>query len=235
MAALSAVSMDLSFKGAMRPSLRPAARVAAKPVRAVRMVTAAQKQETPLASSAAAVALAAGLALSAAPAHADIAGLTPCSESKAYAKQQKKEVKSLEKRLKKYDAGSAPALALEATIDRTNKRFADYASKGALCGTDGLPHLIADPGLAIKYGHTGEVFLPTFGFLYVAGWIGYAGRSYLEVTQKGKKPTDAEIIIDVPLALGIMFKCAGWPVSVTSELINGTLTAKAEDITVSPR
>lgn len=137
--------------------------------------------------------------------------------------------------LLQYEAGSAPALALEATIERTNKRFEDYASKGALCGTDGLPHLIADPGLAIRYGHTGEVFLPTFGFLYVAGWIGYAGRSYLEVTQKREKPTQEEIIIDVPLALSIMFKCAGWPVAVVGELINGTLTAKKEDITVSPR
>jgi len=234
MAALSAVSKDLSFKGAMRPSLRTA-RAAARPVRAARVVTAAQKQETPVAQTAAAFAVAAGLALSAAPAHADVAGLTPCSESKAYQKLEKKEVKSLEKRLKKFEAGSAPALALEATIDRTHKRFADYADKGVLCGTDGLPHLIADPGLALKYGHAGEVFIPTFGFLYVAGWIGYAGRSYLEVTQKRTKPIDSEIIIDVPLALGIMFKCAGWPVSVTSELINGTLTEKEENITVSPR
>ena len=77
--------------------------------------------------------------------------------------------------------------------------------------------------------------IPTFGFLYVAGWIGYAGRSYLEVTQKRAKPTQEEIIIDVPLALSIMFRCAGWPVAVVSELINGTLTAKEEDITVSPR
>lgn len=36
-----------------------------------------------------------------APAYADIAGLTPCSESKAYAKLQKNELKGLEKRLKK--------------------------------------------------------------------------------------------------------------------------------------
>lgn len=34
---------------------------------------------------------------------ADIAGLTPCSESKAYAKVEKKEIKVLEKRLKQVD------------------------------------------------------------------------------------------------------------------------------------
>ena len=82
------------------PSLRPAARKAAAPVRAARLSCAAQKQEAPLASTAAAMALAAGLALSAAPAQADVAGLTPCSESKAYKKVQKKELKGLEKRLK---------------------------------------------------------------------------------------------------------------------------------------
>lgn len=58
-----------------------------------------------------------------------------------------------------YEAGSAPYLALDATIDRTNKRFANYAKANLLCGTDGLPHLIADPGLALKYGHAGEVFV----------------------------------------------------------------------------
>lgn len=58
-----------------------------------------------------------------------------------------------------YEAGSAPVLALDATIERTNARFANYGKAGLLCGTDGLPHLIADPGLALKYGHAGEVFV----------------------------------------------------------------------------
>lgn len=34
-----------------------------------------------------------------------------------------------------------------------------YAEQGLLCGTDGLPHLIADPGLALRYGHAGDVFV----------------------------------------------------------------------------
>jgi photosystem I subunit 3 len=119
-------------------------------------------------------------------AQADIAGLTPCSESKAYAKVQKKEIKTLERRLKQviicvkpslvsyflalfvtksptrnaqYEADSAPALALKATMERTKSRFANYAKAGLLCGNDGLPHLISDPGLALKYGHAGEVFV----------------------------------------------------------------------------
>ena len=31
--------------------------------------------------------------------------------------------------------------------------------QGLLCGTDGLPHLISDPGLALRYGHTGETLV----------------------------------------------------------------------------
>jgi photosystem I subunit 3 len=83
----------------------------------------------------------------------------PRSESAAYAKRLKNEVKGLNKRLKNYEADSAPALAIKATIERTEKRFANYAKSGLLCGNDGLPHLISDPGLALRFGHAGEVFV----------------------------------------------------------------------------
>lgn len=59
----------------------------------------------PLASSShvalTAAALAALVAGAELPAHADISGLTPCAESKAFAKRKKNELKELEKRLKK--------------------------------------------------------------------------------------------------------------------------------------
>ncbi|PNH04376.1 Photosystem I reaction center subunit III, chloroplastic [Tetrabaena socialis] len=168
-------------------------------------------------------------------AQADIAGLTPCSESKAYTKVEKKEIKTLEKRLKQYEADSAPALALKATIERTHNRFANYAKAGLLCGNDGLPHLIADPGLALKYGHAGEIFIPTFGFLYVAGYIGYVGRQYIIAAKEAAKPTDKEIIIDVPLALKLAGQGAGWPLLAVQELRSGSLLEKEENITVSPR
>ena len=64
--------------------------------------------------------------------------------------------------LVQYEADSAPALALKATMDRTEKRFATYAKQGLLCGTDGLPHLISDPGLAIRYGHAGETLVSCY-------------------------------------------------------------------------
>ena len=203
-----------------------------------------------------------------------------------------------------YEADSAPALALNATIDRTEKRFATYARQGLLCGADGLPHLISDPGLAIRYGHAGETLVsstldklqrcmpviqagtyctsfmlsptvassttvqgwsifpsltlsyatlsrlnmdqhhrltycvlqvPTIGFLYIAGYIGYVGRDYIKTVKADKKPTEKEIIIDVPFAIKLAFQGVGWPFRAIQELRAGTLTEDDSKITVSPR
>merc|ERR1712100_1008418 len=162
---------------------------------------------------------------------ADISGLTPCAESKGFAKLKKQELKDLQKRMKKYEAESAPAVALKATMERTERRFDFYGQSGLLCGADGLPHLIADPGFALKYGHAGDIFIPTFGFLFFACWLGHAGRLYLEATRDKNK----EIIIDVPLAAACFGKALGWPILVSSELTNGTLLEKDSNITTSPR
>ena len=159
------------------------------------------------------------------------AGLTPCKTSKAFAKREKAEIKALKKRLKKYDSESAPALALNAMIEKTKTRFANYGEAGLLCGKDGLPHLIVDGNTE----HLGEFAVPGLGFLYVAGWIGYAGRSYVQMNKNTAKPTEGEIIIDVPAALGVMFQAGAWPLLAGLELKNGTLTAPESEITVSPR
>lgn len=77
--------------------------------------------------------------------------------------------------------------------------------------------------------------IPTIGFLYVAGYIGHVGRTYLNAIKGEKKPTDKEIIIDVPMALGMAFRGFAWPAQVVGELRAGTLTADDKNITVSPR
>merc|ERR1740138_76177 len=164
-------------------------------------------------------------------ASADISGLTPCGSSKAFAKRKNQEIKELQKRMKKYDADSAPTVALKTTMERTEKRFDFYAKSGLLCGTDGLPHLIADPGFAIKNGHSADVLIPTFGFLYFAGLIGHSGRLYLEATRTKEK----EIIINVPITISCLGKAIGWPLLVVGELNSGTLLEKDSNITVSPR
>ena len=122
-------------------------------------------------------------------------------------------------------------------MDRTEKRFAMYAKQGLLCGSDGYPHLIAEPALAVYQGHAGDIFIPTWAFLYIAGYIGYVGRKYLlnlKETRK-KNPQEGEIIIDVPYASKLALSSWAWPVQAFREWQDGELFASDDEITVSPR
>ena len=162
---------------------------------------------------------------------ADIGGLKKCSESAAFEKRLKTSVKKLEQRKATYEVGTPPALALEQQIDRTKARFDKYSRSELLCGSDGLPHLIADG----RWSHSAEFILPGFGFIYISGWIGWVGRKYLRAVSTTKNPTENEIIINVPLALKIMTTGYIWPISAWQELISGDLVASNENVTVSPR
>ncbi|EPS62468.1 hypothetical protein M569_12323 [Genlisea aurea] len=153
------------------------------------------------------------------PASADISGLTPCKDSKQFAKREKQEIKKLESSLKLYAPDSAPALAINATIEKTKRRFENYGKQGLLCGSDGLPHLIVSG----DQRHWGEFITPGFLFLYIAGWIGWVGRSYLIAVRDEKKPTQKEIIIDVPLASKLVWRGFSWPVAAYREYLNGEL------------
>lgn len=164
-------------------------------------------------------------------ANADIGGLTKCSDSPAFQKRFKASVKKLEQRISKYEVGSAPALSLEQQMERTKSRFEKYNRSELLCGTDGLPHLIADG----RWSHSAEFLLPGFGFIYISGWIGWVGRKYLRAISTAKNPSESEIIINVPLALNIMTTGYIWPISAWQELVNNDLIAAKEDVTVSPR
>jgi len=162
---------------------------------------------------------------------ADVGGLTKCSESPAFEKRLKASVKKLEQRISKYEAGSPPALALQQQMERTQARFDKYSRSELLCGTDGLPHLIADG----RWSHAAEFIFPGFGFIYISGWIGWVGRKYLRAVSTTKNPTESEIIINVPLALKIMTTGYIWPISAWQEFISNDLVALDEEITVSPR
>jgi|TARA_E500000178_G_C16987707_1_gene739167 photosystem I subunit 3 len=157
--------------------------------------------------------------------------LKKCSDSPNYIKRSNASVKKLEVRLKKYKAGSPPALAIEDQIVQTKNRFKKYADQGLVCGNDGLPHLI----IAGDSKHFGEFIEPGLLFLYITGWIGYAGRNYLKTVSVLPDSAEKEIIIDVPLALKIMFSSYIWPINAWKEFKNGTFVAKTENITVSPR
>ena len=165
------------------------------------------------------------------PALAEIGGLTKCSESAAFTKRLNATVKKLEPRTRPFDAGSPPALALEQQVGRTKARFDKYSRSELLCGTDGLPHLVADG----RWSHAAEFILPGCGFIYISGWIGWVGRKYVRAVSTTKNPTESEIIINVPLALQIMTTGYIWPISAWQELISGELIAADENITVSPR
>ena len=162
---------------------------------------------------------------------ADIGGLTKCSDSPAFTKRLNSSVKKLEQRMSQYEADSPPALALQQQIDRTKARFDKYGRSELLCGTDGLPHLVADG----RWSHAAEFILPGFGFIYTSGWIGWVGRKYLRAVSTTKNPAESEIIINVPLALKIMATGYIWPISAWQELTSGELIAPKDEITVSPR
>jgi photosystem I subunit 3 len=165
------------------------------------------------------------------PSSAEVGILLNCHDSSAFTKRLNSSVKKLETRLAKYEKNTPPAFALQHQIDQTKSRFSSYSESNLLCGSDGLPHLIVDG----DFQHASEFVIPGFLFLYIAGWIGWAGRNYIRVISLTKNPTEKEIIIDVPLALSIMFSAYFWPISAWMEFSTGNFVAKSDDITVSPR
>lgn len=110
------------------------------------------------------------------------------------------------------------------------KRFERYAQ--AMCGPEGLPHLIVDGRL----DRIGDFTIPGILFLYIAGWIGWVGRAYIQAVKKSETPAEMkEVAIDVPLALPIMLSGFTWPLAAIKELLSGELTAKDEEVPISPR
>lgn len=162
---------------------------------------------------------------------ADVAGLVRCKDSANFAKRQKNSIKKLESRLANYDPSTPPALALKEQINKTNARFKKYSNSGVLCGKDGLPHLIADG----RWNHAGEFIFPGLLFIYITGWIGWVGRGYLQAISNSSKPTEKEIIIDVPLAFKFSLSGFIWPLAAIQEFTSGKLIANDSEITISPR
>jgi photosystem I subunit III len=146
-----------------------------------------------------------------APASADVAGLVPCKDSPAFQKRA--------------------TMARNTTADPTSgkQRFERYSQ--ALCGPEGLPHLIVDGRLS----RAGDFLIPSALFLFIAGWIGWVGRAYIIAARKSGDAATKEIIIDVPLAIKCLFQGPFWPLLALKELTSGQLTAKDNEITVSPR
>ena len=164
-------------------------------------------------------------------ASADVSGLVPCKDSAGFKKRLDGSVQTLTSRLENYEEGTPAYLALQEQIERTHTRFDKYGKQGLLCGADGLPHFIADG----RPSHAVEFVLPAILFLYIAGYIGWSGRSYLQYTKTTDKPNENEIIINVPVALGMMSASFLWPLAAWKELVYGDLLVPGDEVTVSPR
>jgi len=139
------------------------------------------------------------------------ADLVPCGESAAFQER------------------AAAARNTTADPNAGAKRFERYSQ--ALCGPEGLPHLIVDGRLS----NAGDFLIPGILFLYIAGWIGWVGRAYLIAVREEKDAEMKEIIIDVPKAFGLMLSGFAWPAAAIKEFLSGELTAKDEEIPISPR
>ncbi|MFB2836637.1 Photosystem I reaction center subunit III [Floridanema evergladense] len=137
--------------------------------------------------------------------------LVPCKDSPAFQQRYK------------------DARPTTADPESGKKRLDRYSE--ALCGPEGLPHLIVDGNLA----HAGDFLIPSILFLYIAGWIGWVGRAYLQAIKNDKSPEEKEIIIDVPLAISKMLTGPLWPLLALKELTSGELVADDSKIPVSPR
>lgn len=145
------------------------------------------------------------------PASADFSNLIPCSESPVFQQKAK--------------------LFRNTTADPESASNRAERYSEALCGPDGYPHLIVDGRL----NHVGDFTIPSILFLYIAGWIGWAGRSYLIAIRDDKDAEMKEVIIDVPLAIGKMLGAAAWPLLAIQEFTTGKLIVKNPEIPVSPR
>jgi photosystem I subunit 3 len=142
---------------------------------------------------------------------AEAYNLTPCSETPAF------------------QARAKNARPTTADPNSGKARFERYSQ--ALCGPEGLPHLIVDGSLS----RAGDFLIPSVLFLYIAGWIGWAGRSYLQAAKKSGNAEEKEIIIDVPTAVKFMIAAFAWPLMALKEATTGEMFAKDNEITVSPR
>jgi photosystem I subunit 3 len=119
--------------------------------------------------------------------------------------------------------------ASAATTAQAKARFDRYSQ--AVCGTDGLPRLIVDG----RWDHAGDFTIPGLMFLYIAGWIGWAGRTYIRAVGKEKDALMKEVVLDLPLVVKCSLAGATWPLAAFQQFSSGDLTAKKSEITVSPR
>ncbi|WP_233220139.1 Photosystem I reaction center subunit III [Pleurocapsa sp. CCALA 161] len=98
------------------------------------------------------------------------------------------------------------------------------------CGEDdGLPHLV------IGFDRTIDIAIAFSIFFYITGFIGWSGRAYLRAISQKKSQEQLEILIDLPVAVQSLAQGLLWPMLAVKETLSGELTARNDEISVSPR
>lgn len=111
-------------------------------------------------------------------------------------------------------------------FEEPSRAYTEYLT----CGKDdGLPHLV------INLKNSVDIAIAFSLFFYIAGFIGWSGRSYLQMVSKQKSPEESEIFIDLLVAIPALTKGLLWPLLAVKELLGGELTADKNEISVSPR
>ncbi len=147
--------------------------------------------------------------------------LEPCKNNKYYHKKFKDELYKTTKQQARYAKGSAVYARFNKKVAMIKAREEAYGDR--LCGLkDGNPRVVATGEWNVR----ASVMWPATIFLYIAGWIGWAGRSYLIRTNDETK----ELNIDVPLALTCMASGFSWPVAAWQEIVNGEMAVPDDQI-----
>ncbi|MGL6338630.1 MAG: Photosystem I reaction center subunit III [Waterburya sp.] len=110
-------------------------------------------------------------------------------------------------------------------FNQPDRAYSEYLS----CGEDGLPHLV------ISFKNAVDIAIAFSIFFYIAGFIGWSGRAYLQKISQQKSQEQSEIFIDLSLAIPSLIQGLLWPLLAVKELTSGQLTAKNNEISVSPR
>ncbi len=156
-------------------------------------------------------------------------GLSTCRDVPAFQQRADDRLAEIEGKLLAAAPGSSQIAVYERQLQQTAQRFDRYSSM--LCGEEGLPRLITDGRL----NHAGDFLIPGLAFLYIAGWLGWAGRSYLIAVRDSGEAELKESTIDVPLALKCFVSALAWPAAAFAEIASGQIREKEEAVPISPR
>jgi photosystem I subunit 3 len=154
------------------------------------------------------------------------AALIKCSESVVFKQRLEYELSEFGLMLNHYVVGSPAYLEILGQMEDTDSSFLNLINSGAVCGDeDGLPR-ISFAG----ENFTEEVLLPSLFALYILGFIGWVGRSYLIFARRTDCPAQAEIIINLPVALGLAIVAILWPIAAGLEIIDGQFAVADSEI-----